>query len=235
MSQPGEDAEVQRPFTHWEAAKMDATGAWAEKRRLAEAMRVVIERLTTSDAPEDELRRAADGLERYAERLASHPQATRYVGFAESANAGDVAGFFDQSPIIGLANPIAPPVSMHAEEGCVVGSAIFGSAYEGPPGCVHGGWVAAAMDELLGFAQSMGGQPGMTGTLTVRYRSPTPLHTELRLQARVDGVERRKTLASGEIYAGDTLCAEAEGIFVSVGRERFERLVVEREERRGHD
>jgi acyl-CoA thioesterase FadM len=91
------------------------------------------------------------------------------------------------------------------------------------------------MDELLGFAQSMGGQPGMTGTLTIRYRSPTPLHTELRLQARVDGVERRKTLASGEIYAGETLCAEAEGIFVSVGRERFERLVVEREERRVHD
>jgi acyl-coenzyme A thioesterase PaaI-like protein len=157
------------------------------------------------------------------------------VGFAESANAGDVGAFFDQSPIIGLANPIAPPVSMHAEEGCVVGSATFGSAYEGPPGCVHGGWIAAAMDELLGFAQSMGGQPGMTGTLTVRYRNPTPLHTELRLQARVDGVERRKTLASGEIYAGEMLCAEAEGIFVSVGAERFQRLVVEREERRGPD
>ncbi len=53
MSRPGEEAEVQRPFTHWEVAKIDATGAWAEKRRLAEAMRVVIERLTTSDAPED--------------------------------------------------------------------------------------------------------------------------------------------------------------------------------------
>lgn len=229
----GEQTKAQRPFTHWEAARMDATGAWAEKRRLAEAMRVVIERLTISDAPEAELRRAAEGLERYAERLATHPRATRYVGFAESANAGDVGGFFDQSPIIGLANPIAPPVSMRAEEGCVVGTAVFGSAYEGPPGCVHGGWVAAAMDELLGFAQSMGGQPGMTGTLTIRYRHPTPLHTELTLQARVDRVERRKTYASGEIHAGDTLCAEAEGIFVSVGREHFERLAAERGRRQG--
>ncbi|MEN8181957.1 MAG: PaaI family thioesterase [Myxococcota bacterium] len=231
MSEPREGAEGRRPFSHWEAARMDATGAWAEKRRLAAAMRVVIERLTTSDAPEDELRAAADALERYAERLATHPRATRYVGFAESANAGDVAGFFDQSPIIGLANPIAPPMAMHAEDQHVLGSATFGSAYEGPPGCVHGGWVAAAMDELLGFAQSMGGQPGMTGTLTVRYRNPTPLHTELRLQARVDGVERRKTFASGEIHAGDMLCAEAEGIFVSVGRERFEKLAAAREGR----
>ena len=37
----------------------------------------------------------------------------------------------------------------------------FGSAYEGPPGCVHGGFVAAAFDEVLGFVQSLGGQPGL--------------------------------------------------------------------------
>ncbi len=233
MAQQEADGTI--PSSHWEAAEMEATGAWAEKRRLATAMRVVIERLTTSDAPEDELRLAAEGLERYAERLATHPQLARYVGFAESANAGNAAAFFDQSPIIGLANPIAPPVSMRAVGDEVVGSALFGSAYEGPPGSVHGGWVAAAMDELLGFAQSMGGQPGMTGTLTIRYRNPTPLHTELRLVARVDGVERRKTFASGEIHAGDVLCAEAEGIFVSVGPERFQRLVAERQERRSRD
>ena len=59
----------------------------------------------------------------------------------------------------------------------------FGSAYEGPPGHVHGGFVAAAFDEVLGYVQSLGGRPGMTGTLTVRYRSPTPLYTELRFEA----------------------------------------------------
>jgi hypothetical protein len=51
----------------------------------------------------------------------------------------------------------------------------FGSAYEGPPGCVHGGYVAAAFDEMLGFVQSLGGNPGMTARLTfpigVRRRS----------------------------------------------------------------
>jgi hypothetical protein len=30
------------------------------------------------------------------------------------------------------------------------------------------------------------------------------------------------------LYAGDVLCAEAEGIFVSIARERFEALEVER-------
>ena len=81
----------------------------------------------------------------------------------------------------------------------------FGAAYEGPPTCVHGGFVAAAFDEVLGLAQSLGGNPGMTGTLTVRYRKPTPLHTDLRFEATLDGQEGRKLFTSGRVYAGDTL------------------------------
>ena len=54
----------------------------------------------------------------------------------------------------------------------MVGTATFGAAYEGPPGCVHGGFVAAAFDEVLGSTQSLSGEPGMTGRLTVNYRSP---------------------------------------------------------------
>ena len=81
---------------------------------------------------------------------------------------------------------------------------------------MHGGFVAAALDELLGMAQSLSGKAGMTGTLTVRYRKPTPLHTDLTLTARVEKVEGRKIFTSGEVRAGDMLCAEAEGIFISV-------------------
>ena len=47
-----------------------------------------------------------------------------------------------------------------------IATVTFGSAYEGPPGCVHGGYVAAAFDEMLGFVQSLGGNPGMTARLT---------------------------------------------------------------------
>jgi acyl-coenzyme A thioesterase PaaI-like protein len=113
----------------------------------------------------------------------------------------------------------------------VRGTVCFGAAYEGPPGCVHGGFVAAAFDEVLGYAQSLTGNPGMTGTLTVRYRRPTPLHTELRFEAHVDRVEGRKIFALGTLHAGETLCAEAEGIFVSIDRTRFRALVEAREAR----
>ena len=58
------------------------------------------------------------------------------------------------------------------------GQAWFDCAYEGPPTCVHGGVIAETFDEMLGAANMVAGNPGMTGTLTVRYRKPTPLRTD---------------------------------------------------------
>lgn len=210
---------------YFEAASMAASGAWAEKRRLAAALREIVDRLVTSDAPEAELARAADAAARFADSLKGHPQRTRQWGFAESANSGDTGAFFDQSPLIGLSNPLSPPMKLEEVEGRIVGRVVFGAAYEGPPGHVHGGFVAAAFDEVLGFAQSLTGNPGMTGGLTIRYRRPTPLRTELTFDAGVDRVEGRKIHTSGRLLAGDVVTAEAEAVFVSVDPERFAALV----------
>jgi acyl-coenzyme A thioesterase PaaI-like protein len=179
-------------------------------------MREVIDRLVTSDAPEEELRLAADRLEQYAARLATHAKRASPFGFGETANAGDVTALFDYSPMIGLSNPLAPPITLRVDGDVVRGTASFGDAYEGPPGHVHGGYVAAAFDEVLGFAQSMAGNPGMTGTLTIRYRKPTPLNVELHFEARVERVEGRKIFATGTLRNAGVLTAEAEGLFISV-------------------
>src|SRR3546814_2462142 len=128
--------------------------------------------------------------------------------------------------MLGRANPLAPPIELELLDDCIIGRATFSAAYEGPPGCVHGGFVAAAFDEVLGSAQSLSGAPGMTGRLVVHYRSPTPLHTELRFEGRLESVSGRKILTRGELYAGYRLCAEAEALFISTeigsaaGRER---------------
>ena len=217
---------------HWgEPTKAWGQEAWEQKRRLARAMRLVIERLVPSNAPADELRRAAEGLERFAEQLRTHPRLKHFHGYAESANAGDVGAFFDQSPLIGLANPLAPPITIgRAGERTAIASVTFGSAYEGPPGCVHGGFVAAAFDEVLGFVQSLGGNPGMTARLTIHYRRPTPLHTELRLDAELERIEGRKIFTRGRVRANGEVTAEAEGLFVSVDRSRFLELFAKRQE-----
>jgi hypothetical protein len=112
----------------WDTTK-EEPGKWAQKRRLADAMRLVIERLIASDAPEDELSRAADALERYAGALGEHPRLRFVHGYAESANAGDVSAFFDRSPMIGLANPLAPPITIaKTGERTAEAHAVFGSA-----------------------------------------------------------------------------------------------------------
>ncbi len=224
------DEQKARVTSYWTPAAV-ATGVWAERRRLAAAMRAVVERLVTSDAPEAELRAAADGLERYAERLRSHPRRTQTYGYPETANAGEVrtqGSHFDYSPIVGLSNPLSPPVRLWIEGDLALGAATFGSAYEGPPGHVHGGWIAAAFDEVLGFTQSLTGHPGMTGTLTIRYRRPTPLHTELRFAGRVLRVEGRKIFTSATLHAGADLCAESDGLFVRVDPTRFAELAAKR-------
>ena len=155
------------------------------------------------------------------------------VRFAESSTAGAAIGaaladpgradelmtehgHFDDSPVVGLANPLAPPVHVEIQGETVIGWATFGEQYEGPPGKVHGGYVAAAFDDVLGMAQSMGGRPGMTGRLTIRYRAPHPLHTRIRYEGRLVSVDGRKTLVAGASYDGDQLLAEAEGLFISV-------------------
>lgn len=89
--------------------------------------------------------------------------------------------------------------------------------YEGPPGGVHGGYIAGLFDDVLGGTQQLiEGPSGLTGTLLVRYRSLTPLETELRFRGWIDHVSGRRIRAKATCHAGDRLTSEAEALFVRV-------------------
>ena len=66
----------------------------------------------------------------------------------------------------------------------------------------------------MGMAQIVGKQPGMTGRLSVRYLRPTPLKTELQLEAWLDRVEGRKTVVAAEMRNGDVVTATCEALFI---------------------
>lgn len=206
--------------------------------RLAAATRSVIDELASSTAGDDAFERARDLVEAAAAILLQRGHGRRYSG-AEAAvvSSEHLGSFLDDSPFIGELNPLAPPIVMaaqadtaQADTGRVVGEVTYGAAYEGPPSCVHGGFIAAGFDEVLGFAQALTGRPGMTARLEVQYRSPTPLHRPLRYEGRIDRVEGRKIFAVGTLHHGDTLCAEAQALFVSMNPEVFQRLMQAREE-----
>src|SRR6267154_1342438 len=72
--------------------------------------------------------------------------------------------------LVGVVSPLAPPVEYEYRDGRLFGRGVFHAAYEGPPGYVHGGWIALGFDEILGMANIASGHPGMTGRLSIRYR-----------------------------------------------------------------
>ena len=108
-------------------------------------------------------------------------------------------------------SPLAPPIEWELVDGRIVGHGIYHAAYEGPPGYVHGGWVALTFDEILGMANIASGHPGMTGTLKVRYLRPTPLHRRVDLEGWTERVEGRRIVAKGRMTVDGEVTAEAEG------------------------
>lgn len=212
-------------------AAPSSDAAVATARSVGETLRTLIDRLTATSAPPEVLLEAAAQLRQVSETLKPYNSVRRYQGVAEASGLTHDRAFFDWSPQLGLANPLAPPIRVSVQDRTIVGLATFGIAYEGPPGCVHGGYIAAAFDEVLGLTQTLSGRVGMTGTLTIKYRRPTPLHTELRFECRVEAVEGRKVITTGQLLAGSALTAEATGLFVTISPERFLQLSSQREPR----
>ena len=106
-------------------------------------------------------------------------------------------------------------------EGVVVATATYGAAYEGPPGCVHGGMIAAAFDQVFNVANLMLGNPGPTASLQLHYRRPTPLGVALRFEGWQERLDGRRVHVRGRLLAGDRVTVEASGVFVVVPVERI--------------
>ena len=147
----------------------------------------------------------------------------------EPGTAAAESHFSDRSPFYGAMNPLSMPMTMSQDQsvgefGAIMGDVVFTEVYEGPPGHCHGGFIAGAFDEVLGMAQTFTGRPGMTGKLSITYRSPTPLHTNIRFTGWVEKVEGRKIFTKGTAHNGDKLCAEAEALFLSMPEELMHQL-----------
>ncbi len=210
-----------------------AHGDWEAKRRLAAALRELLAALPHSAAGASELEALIPALEAATLRF-------RAAGRAAPASEGGplyagMENFHDTGPVVGLSNPIAPPLEFRidSEAGVVNGGGVFGAAYEGAPGLLHGGFLSAAFDELLGLATVFSGEPGMTRELTVRYLRPTPIDVALRFTGRLDRREGRRLYVSAEVEADGVRTAEAHGLFIAVGGAKFDQLLAAKEARNG--
>ena len=87
--------------------------------------------------------------------------------------------------------------------------------FQGPPGRVHGGVLALALDMLMAKTQDYVRQIGMTGTLNIRYLAATPLNTPVDFEARLVSLERRKLRCEGSVWVNGEQTVSAEGIWIS--------------------
>jgi acyl-coenzyme A thioesterase PaaI-like protein len=196
------------------------------RRRLAAALRPIIAMAVAGSLDDDAVADAAQAIEAVSARLVEKAGPGR-LPRQQPDISRPPQEFFPTSPITGMINPLSPPVRVEVVDGVdggypeIVAAANFDYPYEGPPTCVHGGVIAETFDEVLGAANMVAGNPAMTGTLTIRYRRPTPLRTDLRIVARCTGRDGRKIHTWAAMYHGDLMTAEAEGIFIEVAPTRF--------------
>lgn len=178
---------------------------------LTDAVRDLSEASLRTLIAEDEIREVTESVQKLTARLRAH-QIDGAYGVALTPEG--VALNYGNA-VVGMRNPIAPPVQINRSgSGHTWSHFHLNALYEGPPGLVHGGVVALVLDQMLGECAADGGGPGMTGTLTIRYQRPTPLG-DCSAEAWVTELAENKTFVRGvmrDSHGEET--AEATGIFI---------------------
>ncbi|KAF7860870.1 hypothetical protein EAF04_008388 [Stromatinia cepivora] len=141
--------------------------------------------------------------------LRSRPEITEskpHLKIPESQRGHNLTG----GTLMGPGRVQVPPyVWTEAGGKSLVSISYLGEDLCGHPTIVHGGFLATMLDEGLGRC-CFGALPnriGMTATLTVNYRAPTPANTFVVLRAETTKVEGRKAWVEGRI---ETLVGEGE-------------------------
>ena len=117
--------------------------------------------------------------------------------------------YLDHARHIGAFNPCVPEYAIEVDGHRASGKVNFPLAYEGPPGLVHGGFIAVFFDCVMQHHNCDVGSSGKTTSLALRYLRPTPLGTDLRfsIERATDG---KRITSQARLIDGDTVLCEAE-------------------------
>ena len=117
--------------------------------------------------------------------------------------------YLDHSRGIGEYNAAFPRYTITVADDRAEGTVEFPVVYEGPPGVVHGGFLAVFFDCILQHLSCDMGRAGKTRSLCVRYRRPTPILTELQFSATRTVTDEAIDFVA-ELRDGDTVLCTAE-------------------------
>lgn len=121
--------------------------------------------------------------------------------------------------VCGQRNPFGLKLVFRQEAESIVADFQPREEHQGFPGVLHGGIVAALLDETLGRTSLLSEHPAwtMTGKLEVRYHRYVPFGPLLRVRATLENARRKMLQARGVLTLAEdesTILAEATGIFL---------------------
>ncbi len=93
--------------------------------------------------------------------------------------------------------------------------------HQGAPGLAHGGVIAAAVDEGMGYLLWVARSPAVTAHLEVDYRLPVPVGSRLEMEAKVERQSGRKLWASLVGHVDGQVAVNARALFLTVPVDHF--------------
>ena len=125
--------------------------------------------------------------------------------------------------VCGKKNPLGLHAIVRREKDKIIGEFISKKEHEGPRGILHGGLIAALLDEVMVYlAHSIisPGQDTPTASLSVRFHRPVPTGKKIILEAIISGKHSKLIQAQASVKFEDgTLVARAEGKFIIINTE----------------
>jgi hypothetical protein len=108
---------------------------------------------------------------------------------------------------IGAFNPCFPEYEFdRIDEQTAAGRVTFPVVYEGPPGLVHGGFLAVFFDCVTQHQNCATELSGKTRSLNVKFRRPTPILTELLFDITRTQEDRGVTSTARLLLDDEVLC-----------------------------
>ena len=117
--------------------------------------------------------------------------------------------YLDHAFDVGAYNPSFPEYRLAVADGdpdTATGTVTFPLNFEGPPGLVHGGFLGVFFDCVIQHHNCATRLSGKTRSLTVKYRRPTPLLTELTFDVQRCESERGLTSTARLRLDDEVLC-----------------------------
>jgi len=123
--------------------------------------------------------------------------------------------------LCGEGNPLGLQVKFKKDGDGVYTEYCADKRREGYQGQVHGGIVAALLDETMGWAVALSiGRMCMSAEVTIRYLKRLPVDTNIVVSAKPGRCSRRIGFGEGEVRGADgTLYARASGKFLPISLE----------------